>query len=176
MLIAFRPTASSSSRVWQITLRVTSTTFSPNASPRGFLCSTTCSQMGTGVEPRHWWQVHLDQERPLLPCISYSLVLTLGEQGIYATFQENPVQLERIVQGFSWSFNNPMIELMFRPPVDLYVDEWVYEILDAIERTGATRLAIDSLGDLPHRLRRRNAIPRVHVLIAAKVRPARTSA
>ena len=72
----------------------------------------------------------------------------LGEQGIYATFQENPVQLERIVQGFSWSLKNPRIELLFRPPVDLYVDEWVYEILDAIERTGATRLAIDSLGDL----------------------------
>jgi circadian clock protein KaiC len=72
----------------------------------------------------------------------------LGEQGIYATFQENPVQLERIVQGFSWSLENFKIELMFRPPVDLLVDEWVYEILDAIERTGATRLAIDSLGDL----------------------------
>jgi circadian clock protein KaiC len=72
----------------------------------------------------------------------------LGERGIYATFQENPVQLERIVQGFSWSLDNPHIELMFRPPVDLYLDEWVYEILDAIERTGATRLAIDSLGDL----------------------------
>ena len=48
----------------------------------------------------------------------------------------------------SWSLENPKIELMFRPPVDLYVDEWVYEVLDAIERTGATRLAIDSLGDL----------------------------
>ena len=31
----------------------------------------------------------------------------LGEQGIYATFQENPVQLERIVQGFSWSLDTP---------------------------------------------------------------------
>jgi circadian clock protein KaiC len=72
----------------------------------------------------------------------------LGEQGIYATFQENPMQLERIVQGFSWSLETPKIALMFRPPVDLLVDEWVYEILDAIERTGATRLAIDSLGDL----------------------------
>jgi circadian clock protein KaiC len=72
----------------------------------------------------------------------------LGERGIYATFQENPAQLERIVQGFSWSLKNPEIELMFRPPVDLYLDEWVYEILDAIDRTGASRLAIDSLGDL----------------------------
>ena len=58
------------------------------------------------------------------------------------------MQLERIVQGFSWSIQNPLIEVMFRPPVDLYIDEWVYEILDTIERTGATRLAIDSIGDL----------------------------
>ncbi len=72
----------------------------------------------------------------------------LGEPGIFATFQENPVQLERIVHGFSWSFKEPKVELMFRPPVDLYLDEWVYDLLDLIERTGARRVAIDSLGDL----------------------------
>ena len=72
----------------------------------------------------------------------------LGEQGIFATFQENPIQLERVVQGFSWSFKEPKVELMFRPPVDLYLDEWVYDLLDLIERTGAQRVAIDSLGDL----------------------------
>jgi circadian clock protein KaiC len=72
----------------------------------------------------------------------------LGEQGIYASFQENPVQLERIVQGFSWSLEEPKVEVMFRPPVDLYLDEWVYDLLDLIESTGARRVAIDSLGDL----------------------------
>ena len=72
----------------------------------------------------------------------------LGEQGIFATFQENPIQLERVVQGFSWSFKEPNVELMFRPPVDLYLDEWVYDLLELIERTGAKRVAIDSLGDL----------------------------
>lgn len=72
----------------------------------------------------------------------------LGEQGVFATFQENPIQLERIVQGFSWSLAEPKVELMFRPPVDLYLDEWVYDLLDLIERTGARRVAIDSLGDL----------------------------
>jgi circadian clock protein KaiC len=72
----------------------------------------------------------------------------VGGPGIFATFQENPVQLERIVQGFSWSLDNPNVELMFRPPVDLYLDEWVYELLELVERTGAQRIAIDSLGDL----------------------------
>lgn len=71
-----------------------------------------------------------------------------GETGVIATFQENPAQLERILNGFSWSLNDPGIELMYRTPVDLYLDEWVYDLLDTIHRTGATRIAIDSLGDL----------------------------
>ena len=71
-----------------------------------------------------------------------------GETGVIATFQENPVQLERILNGFSWSLKDPGIELMYRSPVDLYLDEWVYDFLDIVERTGASRVAIDSLGDL----------------------------
>ena len=72
----------------------------------------------------------------------------LGEDAIFATFQENPVQLERVVKGFSWSVSMPGFHLMYRPPVDLYLDEWVYELLDMIDRTDAKRVAIDSLGDL----------------------------
>ena len=71
-----------------------------------------------------------------------------GETGLIATFQENPTQLDRILRGFSWSLDDPGIELMYRTPVDLYLDEWVYELLDTVYRTGATRVAIDSLGDL----------------------------
>jgi circadian clock protein KaiC len=71
-----------------------------------------------------------------------------GETGLIATFQENPTQLDRILRGFSWSLDDPGIELMYRSPVDLYLDEWVYDLLDTMERTGATRVAIDSLGDL----------------------------
>jgi circadian clock protein KaiC len=33
-------------------------------------------------------------------------------------------------------------------PVDIYIDEWVYDLLDTIERTGARRVLIDSLADL----------------------------
>ena len=91
----------------------------------------------------------------------------LGEQGIFATFQENPTQLERIVQGFSWSLEEPKVELMFRPPVDLYLDEWVYELLDLIERTGAKRVAIDSLGDLRAACGDEIRFPRVHLLALA---------
>ena len=72
----------------------------------------------------------------------------IGEKGVIATFQENPVQLERILAGFSWSQHDPNIELMYRTPVDLYLDEWVHDFFNTLERTGAKRVAIDSLGDL----------------------------
>jgi circadian clock protein KaiC len=71
-----------------------------------------------------------------------------GETGVLATFQENPAQLEQTLRSYSWSLDDPRIKLMYRTPVDLYVDEWVYEVLDTVERAGASRVAIDSLGDL----------------------------
>ena len=71
-----------------------------------------------------------------------------GEPGLIATLQENPTQLERIAQGFGWSFATAEVSLMYRSPVDLYVDEWVYNLFDTIEATGARRVLVDSLGDL----------------------------
>jgi len=37
---------------------------------------------------------------------------------------------------------------MYRSPVDIYIDEWVDSLLRAVDRTRATRVVIDSLGDL----------------------------
>ncbi|MBO0711612.1 MAG: hypothetical protein J2P47_10095, partial [Acetobacteraceae bacterium] len=71
-----------------------------------------------------------------------------GQPGIIATLQENASQLERIVRGFGWSLASESVELMYRSPVDLYLDEWVYELLELMERSGARRVFIDSLGDL----------------------------
>jgi circadian clock protein KaiC len=71
-----------------------------------------------------------------------------GEPGIIASLQENPTQLQRVSQGFGWSLAEDGIELLYRSPVDLYIDQWVYELLAAIDRTGARRVLIDSLGDL----------------------------
>ena len=72
----------------------------------------------------------------------------LDEPGLIATLQENPIQLERILNGYGWSLGEPGIDVMYRTPVDLYLDEWMYNLLDEIERTGARRVVIDSLGDL----------------------------
>lgn len=71
-----------------------------------------------------------------------------GEHGVMATFQEDPAQLEQIVNGFGWSFKTDNVTLKYRSPVDLYLDEWVYELLDTVEETGARRLFIDSLNEL----------------------------
>jgi circadian clock protein KaiC len=72
----------------------------------------------------------------------------LGEPGVIATLQENPVQLERMAHGFGWSLARPDVELMYRSPIDVYLEEWFYDLLETIERTDASRVLVDSLADL----------------------------
>ena len=71
-----------------------------------------------------------------------------GERGLIANLQENPSQLQRTASGFGWSLVNPNVSLLYRSTVDLYIDEWVYAVLEALESQNVTRLVIDSLGDL----------------------------
>jgi circadian clock protein KaiC len=71
-----------------------------------------------------------------------------GEPGVIATFQENPAQLERMAAGFGWSLGLDGVNVMHRSPVDLYLDEWVHELIATIERLELRRVLIDSLGDL----------------------------
>ena len=71
-----------------------------------------------------------------------------GRPAILATFQENTTQLRRIASGFGWSLDDPYISVLSRSPVDMYVDEWAHELLDLIDQVGATRVVVDSLGDL----------------------------
>ena len=71
-----------------------------------------------------------------------------GQPGVIATLQENPTQLQRVLAGFGWSLREPNVEVMYRSPVDIYIDEWVYELMDTVERIKARRVLIDSLGDL----------------------------
>jgi circadian clock protein KaiC len=71
-----------------------------------------------------------------------------GEPGVIAALQENPSQLRRMARGFGWSLEGPSIEVMYRSPVDIYIDQWVYELLEAVERAKARRVLVDSLMDL----------------------------
>ena len=72
----------------------------------------------------------------------------LGEPGLVAGFQENPTQLERIANGFGWSFGRDDVHLMYRSPVDMYLDEWVYDLLAVVEEHGIRRVLIDSVGEM----------------------------
>ena len=71
-----------------------------------------------------------------------------GEHGVLATFQENASQLSRIVSSFGWSMEDEHVHYMNQSVVDLNIDEWVYELLDLVNATGATRVVIDSLADV----------------------------
>jgi circadian clock protein KaiC len=71
-----------------------------------------------------------------------------GEPGLVATLQENPTQLDRIARSFGWSLAEDNVTLLYSSPVDIYLDEWVYDLLERAEATGATRVLVDSLGDL----------------------------
>lgn len=71
-----------------------------------------------------------------------------GERGIIATLQENPTQLRRVLVGLGWPPDHPDIEVMYRSPVDIYIDEWVHDLLLAASNLRARRVVIDSLADL----------------------------
>lgn len=71
-----------------------------------------------------------------------------GERGIIATLQENPTQLRRMLTGLDWPPDHPDIQVMYRSPVDIYIDEWVHDLLEASHGHQARRVVIDSLADL----------------------------
>jgi circadian clock protein KaiC len=68
------------------------------------------------------------------------------ERVILASLQENQSQLQRVARGYGWSLDR--VDILYRSPVDLYIDEWVYELLDRAAQQKVTRIVIDSLNDL----------------------------
>ena len=72
--------------------------------------------------------------------------LSNGELGVFASFNEDPAQLERMSHGFGWVLDRDVV--MHRVPVDLHIDEWVYELLNAVERQGISRVVIDGISEL----------------------------
>jgi circadian clock protein KaiC len=72
----------------------------------------------------------------------------MNEPGVFLTLQESRTQLARVIGRFGWAFDHPNVTIMDRSPVDIYVDEVVYELLDRIRELGARRVVVDSLNDL----------------------------
>jgi circadian clock protein KaiC len=71
-----------------------------------------------------------------------------NEPGIMATFHENETQLGRVVKSFGWSVDEPNVHFLCRGVVGMNIDEWVYDLMDLVARTGAKRVVVDSLPDL----------------------------
>lgn len=72
-----------------------------------------------------------------------------GEAGIIAIFEERPAEYVARAAKLGVDLKSPeqtgKLEILYLRPLDLSVDETMQEILDAVKRTGARRLAIDSL-------------------------------
>jgi len=72
-----------------------------------------------------------------------------SEPGIAAVFEERPNEYTARASEFGLDLQTPLaegkLEVIYLRPLDLSVDEMMQEILDAVKRTGAKRLVIDSL-------------------------------
>jgi circadian clock protein KaiC len=75
--------------------------------------------------------------------------LRRGEPGIVAIFEERPEEYAgratNLGMDFAKSQQDGLLSIIYLRPLDLSVDETMREILDAVERTGAKRVVIDSL-------------------------------
>jgi len=75
--------------------------------------------------------------------------LVAGEPGIVAVFEERPDEYAGRASSFGLDLKTPLhdgkLEIIYLRPLDLSVDEMMQELIDAIKRTGAKRMVIDSL-------------------------------
>ena len=75
-----------------------------------------------------------------------------NEPGVYVGFQENPVQLSRVMRHFGWDpealLKNEAFELMYRSPVELQLDSVAYELFSRVREGLVKRVVIDAIGDL----------------------------
>ena len=71
------------------------------------------------------------------------------EGAIIVVFEERPIEYSRRAESLGLKFEGPaasgLLEILYLRPLDLSVDETMQEILDAVKRTHAKRLVIDSL-------------------------------
>jgi circadian clock protein KaiC len=78
--------------------------------------------------------------------------IELGEKGFIITLQENPTQLARVAQGFGFDLPKAIadgtLRLKYVSPVEVNIDQVVYEAAKEADEFGADRLALDSLNDL----------------------------
>ena len=75
-----------------------------------------------------------------------------GEPGLLASFQENPIQLARMMTSLQWKpeqmVRRGAIDHFYTSPVELQIDAVAHEIVQRIDRGGIRRVVIDAVSDL----------------------------
>ncbi|RKY05555.1 hypothetical protein DRP77_00655 [Candidatus Poribacteria bacterium] len=76
----------------------------------------------------------------------------MGEKGVYVSFQEDPNQLRQIALNFGFDLSRleseGLVDMFYTSPVELDIDEHIMKVMERVERIGANRIVIDSVGDL----------------------------
>jgi circadian clock protein KaiC len=87
--------------------------------------------------------------KSLLATQFISAGLLAGDAGIVAVFEERPEEYAERANTFGLDLETPLkegrLEIIYLRPLDLSVDEMMQELIDAVQRTGAKRLVLDSL-------------------------------
>jgi circadian clock protein KaiC len=72
-----------------------------------------------------------------------------GEPGVIAVFEETPPKYAEQANGFGFDMQKMVregrVELMYLRPLDLSLDETLYELQQAVDRVKARRVVIDSI-------------------------------
>jgi circadian clock protein KaiC len=71
--------------------------------------------------------------------------LAHGEPGVIVVFEELPTDFVRRAALLGMDFDTPQVKVIYIRPLDLSVDEALYEIVNAVKEIGAKRVALDSL-------------------------------
>ena len=71
-----------------------------------------------------------------------------GKRGVFASLQETSSQLARVLSATARRPLADRVTIHRRSPVDIYIDEWIYEVLRTVDESRSELLVIDSLSDL----------------------------
>jgi circadian clock protein KaiC len=78
--------------------------------------------------------------------------MEMGEKGLILCMQENPIQVARIAAGLGWdiaaAIDSDQLRIRHASPVEVSIDEVLYNLTRGLDEFSAQRVVIDSLNDL----------------------------
>lgn len=80
-----------------------------------------------------------------------------GEKGMVFSFEETGDRLRALAVGMGWDLDREiergMVEIVFIPQTDIFIEKHLLMIREQIEKFGAQRVAVDSLSVFMHKIR-----------------------